>query len=267
MVLGPGCILESHVIVRQATELGRGNHVFEGAVLGGMAQHLRAPERAGVVVIGSDNTIRENVTIHRALEHDHTTTIGDGNLLMVNAHVAHDCHVGNHTILANNVMLAGHVTIEDRACLSGAVGVHQFTRVGAMAMVGGQGHINRDVPPYVTVDGLSSLVVGLNKVGLRRAGFDASQLREIKAAYQLFYRSGLPWNDVLARLQAEFPAGPAAHFHEFLATSSRGITPERRIPPGAVLKLHRDDEMPQAADGGNVERPAEGGLRQRVRVG
>lgn len=245
--IGAGCVLENHVVVRRGTTLGNRNRVFDHAVLGGLPQHVHMPERPGRLIIGSDNTIREGVTIHRALGENDATRLGDGNLLMVNAHVAHDCRIGNRTIIVNNVMLAGHVTVEDRAYLSGAVAVHQFARIGALAMVGGQGHIGRDVPPYVTVDGLSSLVVGLNKIGLRRAGMSDEQIRELMAAYRMIYRSGLTWNELLARLAQAFPRGPAAHFHEFLSTTQRGIIPERRLPPGAVLKLRRDAEGEQPA--------------------
>ncbi len=238
--IGDGCILHARVVIKEGTTLGRNNHVFEGAVLGGVPQHINMPERAGKVIIGSGNTIRENVTIHRALEEDETTVVGDNNLLMVNAHIAHDCRVGNNTIFANNVMLAGHVTVGDRAYLSGAAAVHQFCRIGSFAMVGGQAHINKDVPPYVTVDGLSSYVVGLNQIGLRRAGFSSEQIQRLKEAYRVIYRSGLSWNDILARLQLEFAEGPAAGFYLFLSTTTRGITPERRLPPGATIK------MPQA---------------------
>ncbi|KKK51298.1 hypothetical protein LCGC14_3116340, partial [marine sediment metagenome] len=157
-------------------------------------------------------------------------------------HIAHNCCIGNHTILTNNVMLAGHVTVEDRAYLAGAAGIHQFGRIGTLAMVGGQAHLSRDVPPFVTIDGLSSLVVGLNQVGLRRAGFDQQQVRQLKAAYRVTYRSGLPWKETLARLHAEFPDGPAAKFYEFLSTTTRGITLERRTPPGATLRIHGESD-------------------------
>ena len=163
--IGSGCILEGRVTVKQGTTLGTNNHVSEGAILGGLPQHVHIPENPGRVVIGSNNVIRENVTIHRALVPDHTTVIGDNCLLMVGIHVAHDCHLGNNVIVTNNAMLAGHVVVGDRAYISGAAGVHQFCRVGCYAMVGGQAHMVQDVPPYVTVDGLSSLVVGLNKSG------------------------------------------------------------------------------------------------------
>jgi len=240
VTIGPQCILEGHVVVKAGTTLGPDNHVLEGAVLGGFPQHVHMPDSPGRVIIGSGNTIRENVTVHRALEADNLTVIGDHNLLMVNSHVAHDCRLGNHTIITNNAMLAGHVTVEDRAYISGAAGIHQFCRIGTLAMVGGQAHLPKDVPPFVTVDGLSSLVVGLNQIGLRRAGFDREAVRQLKAAYRVIYRSGLAWAEILKRLKSEFPDGPAAEFYRFLSTTSRGIVSERRGPSGATIKLHRD---------------------------
>ena len=159
------------------------------------------------------------------------TAIGDNCLLMVGSHVAHDCHLGNNVILTNNAMLAGHVIVGDRAYISGAAGVHQFCRVGSFAMVGGQAHMVQDVPPYVTVHGLSSLVVGLNKIGLRRAGYDQAAIQQLMAAYRVIYRSGLRWADVLEQLRTQFPIGPAALFYEFLSTTARGIVSERRAPP------------------------------------
>jgi len=235
------CILESHVVIKRETVLGQNNHVFEGAVLGGLPQHVRMPDNPGRLVIGSGNTIRENVTIHRAMEAEAVTLIGDNNLLMTCAHVAHDCCLGNHTIITSNVMLAGHVSVADRAYLSGAAAVHQFTRIGPLAMVGGQAHINRDVLPFVTIDGLSSLVVGLNQIGLRRAGFDADDIGQLKAAYRVIYRSGLIWNEILQRLESRFRHGPAAEFYRFCSTTERGIIPERRLPRGATIKLRHVD--------------------------
>lgn len=246
VTIGDGCKLESRVAIRNGTTLGPNNHVLEGAVLGGPPQHVHASERPGRVVIGSGNTIRENVTIHRALQEGQSTTIGDSNLLMVNAHVAHDCHVGDHTILANNTMLAGHIEVADRAYLSGAVAVHQFCRIGSLAMVGGQAHVNQDVPPYVTVDGQSSCVVGLNQIGLRRAGFTHDDVRQLKEAYRVIYRRGLKWQEILDCLKSEFPEGPAALFHQFLSATTRGILSERRLPPGATLKLRRQQQEEEA---------------------
>jgi UDP-N-acetylglucosamine acyltransferase len=241
-VIGPGCVLESRVVVKQGTTLGPNNRVFDGAVLGGLPQHVHIPERPGTVGIGTGNTIRENVTVHRALVTDHATTIGNNCLLMVGSHVAHDCRVGNNVILTNNVLLAGHVAVADRAYLSGAAAVHQFCRIGSLAMVGGQAHLVQDVPPYVTVDGLSTMVVGLNKIGLRRAGYDQAAIQELMAAYRVIYRSGLRWIEILEQLRTQFPTGPATLFYEFLSTTARGIVSERRAPPGANIKLRETVE-------------------------
>ena len=181
-VIGDGCRLAAHVVVKKGTTLGVCNEVDEYVVLGGRPQHIARHTCWGQVRIGARNMIREHVTVHGAMSADSVTVIGDENLLMVNAHVAHDCQVGNHTIITNNVMLAGHVTVGDYAYLSGGVGVHQFCRIGSHCMVGGQAHINKDVPPYVTVDGVSTRVVGLNLIGLRRRGFTAEQILELKQA-------------------------------------------------------------------------------------
>ena len=240
--IGDNCQIASRVVVKNGTTLGAENTVCEGTVLGGLPQHVNVPERPGRLVVGSGNMIRENATFHLAMDEDGETVIGDNNLFMVNTHVAHDCRVGNHTIFANNSMLAGHVTVGDRAYLSGAAAVHQFCRIGSLAMVGGQAHVNKDVPPFVTLDGLSSHVVGLNSIGLRRAGFTADEIAQLKRAYRVVYRSGMSWNEVLQTLQEEFPEGVAAQFHQFLSMTTRGIMSERRLPPGAVVRLRNEEE-------------------------
>lgn len=238
VTLGDGCRLESRAIVKSGTVMGPNNLVCEGAILGGMPQHLRCPERVGRLVVGSGNTFRENLTVHRALVEGQATTIGNDNLVMVNAHVAHDCHLGNNTIIANNVMLAGHTIIQDRAYLSGAAGTHQHCRVGRLAMVGGQAHVVQDVPPFVTVDGASSAVVGLNIVGLRRSGFSSEDIVQLKEAYRVIFRSGLRWEEILADLSQRFISGPAAAFLEFFESGGqRGFTRERRMPRRATIKL------------------------------
>lgn len=243
-VLGRQCTLASRVVIRSGTTLGDHCTVHEGAVVGGYPQHLHLPERQGRVIIGSHCTIRENCTVHRALKEESVTTIGEHCLLMVGAHVAHDCSVGPNVILANNVLLGGFVSVGDRAFISGAVAVHQFCRVGRLAMIGGCARVVQDVPPYVMVDGHSGLIVGLNLVGLRRNGYSAGDVTQLKAAYRAVYRRGLRWDDVLAALQQEFTSGPAADFHPFLSKGTRGFIQERRMPPNATLKLRRasDDE-------------------------
>ncbi len=247
-----GCRLASRVVVKSGTSLGPDNLVFEGAVLGGLPQHLNMPDRPGRLIVGAGNTIRENVTLHRAMGEDEATIIGDENLLMINVHIAHDCRIGNHTVFVNNSMVAGHVTVGDRAYLGGAAAVHQFCRIGTVAMVGGQSHVHKDVPPYVTLDGISSYVVGLNQIGLRRAGYSVDEIRRLKAAYRVIYSSDLSWNEILVRLEKEFPQGAAARFHQFLSTTTRGIMTERRVPRGAVLKLHgeeRSESRPRSRAG------------------
>jgi UDP-N-acetylglucosamine acyltransferase len=149
--------------------------------------------------------------------------------------------------MANNVMLAGHVTVDDRAYLSGAVGVHQFCRIGRLAMVGGQSHVTQDVPPFVTVDGRSSLIVGLNTIGLRRSGISNEHLLELKEAYRIVYRSGLTWAETLAALQARFSWGPAAEFYPFLAATQRGVIQERRMPRRATVVLPPPADLEDAA--------------------
>jgi UDP-N-acetylglucosamine acyltransferase len=246
--IGPDCIISARATIKSGTVIGPDNRIGEGAVLGGLPQHVHMPENPGRVLIGRGNTIRENVTVHRALLADRATVIGDHCLLMVGSHVAHDCRLANNVILTNNAMLAGHVRVDDRAYISGAAGVHQFCRVGTLAMVGGQAHLVQDVPPYVTVDGLSSLVVGLNKIGLRRAGFDQRAIEQIMAAYRVIYRSGLRWAEILEQLRTRFPSGPAAVFYEFLSTTARGIVSERRAPPGATIKLRETVEAEPEAE-------------------
>ncbi len=246
-VIGQDCILESRVSIKKGTVIGDRNRIFEGATIGGLPQHVHIPERPGKVIVGSDNVLRENVTIHAALEETHNTILGDNCLLMVNAHVAHDCVLGNNVIVTNNAMIGGHVSIGDRAYLSGGVAVHQFCRIGTLAMVGGQAHIVQDVPPYVTVDGLSSLVVGLNTVGLKRAGFESQKIQQLKTAYRAIYRSGLMWKDMLEVLRKDFSEGLAAIYFEFLSATKRGIVSERRMPPNATLKIQprEESEAPQ----------------------
>ena len=248
VVIGEGCEIASHVMIKAGTQLGPHNIVSEGAVLGGRPQHLGAHEKVGRVVIGHHNQIREHVTVHCGLTPKDVTTIGNHCLLMVNVHVAHDCHIGDSVIMANNVMLAGHVSVGNKAYLSGAVGVHQFCRIGAYAMVGGQSHVSQDVPPYVTVDGKSNLIAGLNKVGLKRAGFNEADMLQLKEAYRVIYRGGLRWADVQAVLAERFTTGPAKAFSDFFATGKRGFVSERRTPPSATLKLVTPTDEKEVGD-------------------
>lgn len=249
--LGDGCRLAARATIKAGVRMGAANLVEEGAVLGGWPQHLVRPANPGQIEIGAKNVFRENVTVHRPMTEGGTTRIGDGCLLMVGAHVAHDCTVANHVILTNNVMLGGHVQVGERACLGGGVAVHQKCRVGRLAMVGGMARVAQDVPPFVMIDGGSGLVVGLNRVGLRRAGLEASQIDALKEAYRVIYRSGLTLDQRLELLRERFAQGPASEFEAFLRECPRGFLRERRLPPGATIRpLHdslQESETDEAA--------------------
>lgn len=242
-VIGDGCILEARAVVKSRTTLGVGNEIGEGAVVGGKAQHVHVHQPGGTLVVGNHNRIRENVTLHRGWANDASTTIGDHNLFMVGSHVGHDCRVGSHCIVVNHVLLGGHVTVEDRAYIGGGAGVHQFCRIGRLAMIGGLSKIVQDVPPFVLID--DTQVVGLNKIGLRRNGYTAQDMLQLKEAYRIIYRLGLRWNEVLAQLKERFATGPAALFYEFLKQGKRGFIQERRISRKATLKIvdPSQDEM------------------------
>lgn len=244
--IGDGCQILARSSIKRGTTLGEGNIVGEGAVVGGLPQHLQQPEHPGRVVIGSRNIIRENVTIHRAFVTDTATTIGNECLLMVGSHVAHDCIVGNNVVLTNNSLLGGHVIVGDRAYLGGGAAVHQHCHIGRVAMVGGLARLDQDVPPFVMVDGETNRIVGLNRVGLRRAGVSPQQRSEIKDAYQLIFRTGLAFNDLLETLDEQFQDGPAAEYAPFLRAATRGYIRERRDPPKS-FRLVREDPASEDA--------------------
>lgn len=235
--VGDDCVLAARVVVKRGVVMGRDNEVGEGAVIGGKPQHAKIGNIYGGVTIGESNRFREAVTIHAAMDPARSTLIGNQNLLMVNAHVGHDAVVSNNAIIVNNVLLGGHAIVEERAYLGGAVAVHQFCRIGRFAMIGGQAHIVQDVPPFVMVDGGTSRVVGLNRIGLRRNGFSDDEMLQLKGAYRLMYRSGLTWTEVIAALQQAHVDGPASLLAPFLAAGRRGFVQERRVPRTATLRM------------------------------
>jgi UDP-N-acetylglucosamine acyltransferase len=247
VVIEEGCRIASHAVIKDGTTLGPDNEVGEAAILGGHPQHVNKPAQLGRLIIGTGNTIREHATLHRSMKPDGATVVGDHNLIMVGAHVGHDCRVCNHVVLVNDVLLGGHVIVEDRAIVSGGVGVHQFCRIGSLAMIAGLARVVQDVPPFVLVD-VNGCVVGLNRVGLRRNGFSTEQVAELKRAYRMIYRRGMKWTEILEELKSEFTSGPAAAFHEFLSTGKRGFVQERRMPPGATIKLRTPAEDSDDSD-------------------
>ncbi len=252
-VLGQGCKLAARATVKSGVVLGRDVTLGEGAVVGGLPQHINPPASPGRVVIGERCVLRENVTVHRAMHEHGETRVGSDCLLMVGAHVAHDCRVGSRVILTNNVLLGGHVEVGDRAVLGGAAAVHQHCRVGALTMVAACAKVTQDVPPFVMTDGGAALIVGLNKVGLKRAGLSDADILEIKRAYRTAYRQGLPFVEMVAALERTFAAGPAAEFAAFFRGGKRGFVQERRSPPKAAIRLHMSGDEELADDAEAVE--------------
>ncbi|HEX6737333.1 MAG TPA: acyl-ACP--UDP-N-acetylglucosamine O-acyltransferase [Vicinamibacteria bacterium] len=202
VVLGAGTEVRAHVVVKRFTTLGVENVVHEGAVLGGEPQDLAFSGAESALVVGDRNVIREGVTIHRATTPGGATVIGSDCFFMAYSHVAHDDRLADRVVLANNVALAGHVSLGERAFLSGGVVVHQFSAVGRLAMIGGNAKVTQDCLPFVITDGVPARARGLNVVGLRRAGFNAASLRVLKQAYRLLLRSALPLEEALGRMSA-----------------------------------------------------------------
>jgi UDP-N-acetylglucosamine acyltransferase len=199
-VVGDGCEIRAHAVVKSHVVLGRGNRIHEGAIIGGEPQDLSFQGGDTGVVVGERNVLREGVTIHRSTKAGSTTVVGSDCFLMAYVHLGHDCRLGDHVVIANNTALGGHVQVADRAFISGNVSVHQFCRIGRLAMLGGSSKAVQDCLPFVTCDGHIARARGLNIVGLRRAGFGAEQRRTLKEAYRLLLRSGLHRDQALERM-------------------------------------------------------------------
>ncbi|MBF2096912.1 MAG: acyl-ACP--UDP-N-acetylglucosamine O-acyltransferase [Gloeomargaritaceae cyanobacterium C42_A2020_066] len=239
--IGPETVIGAHVVIDGHTEIGARNRIFPGAVIGLEPQDLKYAGLPTRVVIGDDNLIREYVTINRATGEAGVTRIGNQTLLMAYAHIAHDCCIEDQVIIANSVALAGHVYVETQARISGVLGVHQFVRIGRLAMVGGMARIDRDVPPFMLVEGNPARIRFLNRVGLQRAGLGQGPVSQgLKQAYRLLYRSSLTFQealDALTPLAAEHE--PVHHLREFLIQSQ---TAGRRGPtPGPRRSMDRRD--------------------------
>jgi UDP-N-acetylglucosamine acyltransferase len=228
VVIGEGCEIASHGVIKRFTRLGRGNRVFEHAVLGGLPQDVKFKGETSRLVIGDDNLIREGATLHRASGENEETRIGSRNFLMIGIHIAHNCIVGDDNTFANEVALAGHIRVEDHVFLSNNVGAHQFVRMGRFAMVGGKSKIVQDVLPFFTTDGNPPRVRGLNTVGLRRAGFSTEERRALKNAYRILFYSRLALEDALGEM-AKLNDGNVDHLISFIRGSERGFSRARRF--------------------------------------
>jgi len=224
VTLGPGCVLQSHVRIDGPLTAGRNNQFYHGAAIGGDPQDLKYNGDLSSVCIGDDNIFREYVTVSRATKQGCETSIGNSNLLMAYVHIAHDCMIRNHVILANCVNLGGHVEVEDYAIVGGMTPVHQFVRIGSYSILGGASRASKDMPPYMKAAGNPLRVVGTNAVGLERHRFSAETRRILKEAFRILYRSDLNVSQAAARIREEFPDSPeVAHLLEFIAASDRGI--------------------------------------------
>jgi UDP-N-acetylglucosamine acyltransferase len=225
--IGDRTEIRAHAVVKRFTTLGADNRVHEGAVIGGEPQDLSFKGVESRVVVGDRNVIREGVTIHRSTREGGATVVGSDCFLMAYVHLAHDNRLGDRVIVANNVALGGHVEVGDRAFLGGGAVVHQFARVGRLAMLGGGSVLHQDALPFSTTDGVPARAVGLNVVGLRRAGLTPPQRALLKQAFRLLVRSGLPLAEALEGVTAL--GDPLAdEVVAFVRGSKRGFAHARR---------------------------------------
>ncbi len=226
VVIGEETQLEPHVYVKRWTTLGARNKISAGTVLGTDPLDKNFSGARSYLKIGNDNSIREQYTISRGTAPESETIVGDGNYIMTSGHIAHNCRIGNRTVIASCALVAGYVDVEDQAFISGGVVIHQYSKVGRLAMIGGNTRVNLDVPPYFLYTDFNVTPCGLNLVGLKRAGFTHSQVQSLKTAYKLLYRSNLKLEDALSRIESEVPTEHTLHLVAFIRSSKRGICRE-----------------------------------------
>jgi UDP-N-acetylglucosamine acyltransferase len=224
VTVGDRCTLAAHAVLERNTTLGTGVKVGYGTVIGNDPQDLKYQGEETWVEVGDHTVLREYCTINRGSAATGKTTVGQRCFLMSYVHVAHDCTIGNDVIIANAVQMAGHVSIDDRAVISGLVPIHQFVRIGTFAFVGGGSRVNQDVPPYTKAVGNPVHLYGLNSVGLQRAGFAPEVKLALKRAYRLLFNSDCTVSQGIARARAELPSAPEVEqFLRFIEGSQRGV--------------------------------------------
>lgn len=223
--IGAGSVVGPHVTIEGPTVIGRENRFFQFSSIGAAPQDKKFSDEPTRLVMGDRNTVREFCTLNRGTSQDRgETTLGNDNWIMAYVHIAHDCVIGDHTILANAATLAGHVHVGDFAILGGFSKVHQFCHIGAHSFCGMDTGLNQDLPPYVTASGMPARPIGVNSEGLKRRGYSADQIRQIKRAYKTLYRSGLRLSEARERLASMASEhAEVMPFVDFLETSSRGI--------------------------------------------
>ncbi len=226
-VIGAHTRIEPYVYIKRWTSLGEHNEISAGTVLGTDPLDKRFQGDRSYLRIGHRNKIREHYTISRGTLPDSETVIGDDNFIMTSGHIAHDSRIGSNCVIASCALVAGHVEIEDQAFISGGVVVHQYSKIGRLAMIAGNCRVNLDAPPFFTFSEFDIEAKGLNLVGLRRAGFKAEEIRAIKQAYTLLYRSGLKRAEALSRIETEIDSEHTRHLVRFVRASKRGICSDR----------------------------------------
>ncbi|HVK16562.1 MAG TPA: acyl-ACP--UDP-N-acetylglucosamine O-acyltransferase [Fimbriiglobus sp.] len=230
VTLGPGCKVGPYVHLIGPLTMGRDNAIHAGCVIGDEPQHTAYKGEVTSVEVGDGNSFREQVVIHRGMPVvDGTpgtgvTRIGSHNMFMSNSHLAHDCRVGDHTIFASGAVVGGHAEIHDQAFLSGNTAVHQFCRVGRLAFLGGTSAISQDLPPFWIVQGVINQVMGVNLVGMRRAGVPREEIQAVRAAFKLINRSGLTIPQALEQIEAASGQLTAVRqVVDFIQSSKRGV--------------------------------------------
>jgi UDP-N-acetylglucosamine acyltransferase len=216
--IGPRATLEHNVRLASDVQVG------DGSIIGGPPQDLKFAGEETWVEIGAGSVMREYVTINRGTRATGKTTVGERSFLMSYVHLGHDCHIGNHVIIANSTNLAGHVTVQDRVQISGLTGVHQFVTIGTHAFVGGMTRVSQDIPPYVKAVGNPMELYGLNTIGLQRAGFPSDIIGALKRAYRLFFNSDFNLSQAAERARTDLPSTPEVErFITFVESSERGV--------------------------------------------
>ncbi len=226
VTIGADCAFEPYCFVKRWTTLGDGNEISAGTVLGTDPLDKNFTGERSYLRIGHRNKIREHYTVSRGTKPESITTIGDDNYIMTSGHIAHNCTVGSNVVIASTSLVAGYVEVEDQVFISGGVVIHQFSKIGRLAMVAGNTRVNLDLPPFFMYAGYSAEAKGLNIVGMKRAGFTVAQVAKIKQAYKILYRSGLKLEEALTKIESELADENTLHLVRFARASQRGICRE-----------------------------------------
>jgi UDP-N-acetylglucosamine acyltransferase len=233
--IGADCVIGPQVYLTGLTTIGVGNRFHAGSVIGDAPQDLKYSGTPTRLRIGDGNVFREHVTVHRSNKEAEATVIGSNNFLMAHSHVAHNCELSNDIIVANGALLAGHVTVADRAFISGNCLVHQFVRIGTLALMQGGSRISKDLPPFTVARGGNG-ICGLNTIGLRRAGFTPAERLELKELYHTLFRKEVNLSEAIVAARQQFQSRPAKVMLEFLAGSRRGVCFDARLQVADILE-------------------------------